>query len=166
MRTIPITQEAKRFQEIFLQMGRDRPLRDPIAQMCEKLSLTAPQVHAIMWLGHDGALPMRDLAQRVGISVQTVTGVVDRLEHHGYVQRARDEKDRRVVHVTLTRQGSTMFRRLDEQIIRNLAMGLGVLEPGERETLFKLVEKVLRGASALAAEVSSRGQPRRRPTSR
>ena len=166
MRTISITSEARRFQELFTKLARDRPLRDPVAQMCEKLSLTGPQVHAILWLGHDGPLSMREVARRVGISVQTITGVVDRLERDGYVVRVRGEEDRRVVRVSLTRAGAAMYRRLDGLIQQNMAMGLGLLEPEERETLYRLVEKVMTRALALPAAPRPKTTSRRRDLDR
>ncbi|CAH2213546.1 MarR family winged helix-turn-helix transcriptional regulator [Tepidibacter aestuarii] len=43
-----------------------------------------------------------DLAKEIGISPSTLTGVIDRLVERGYVERIRDEKDKRVVFIQLS----------------------------------------------------------------
>jgi DNA-binding HxlR family transcriptional regulator len=48
---------------------------------------------------------MRDLGRGVVISKSGLTGLVDRMEREGLVQRSGDPGDRRIVHVTLTPEG-------------------------------------------------------------
>ncbi|MEI4271552.1 MarR family transcriptional regulator [Klenkia sp. LSe6-5] len=49
----------------------------------------------------------RELAQAVQVEDQTMSRVLDRLERHGHVCRARSTTDRRRVEVSLTRAGRT-----------------------------------------------------------
>ena len=133
--------DVARMLSLIEQMGERRPLRDPIATLCESLDLTGPQTHALMRLGK-GPLPMGELALRTGISDKTLTGVIDRLERDAYLKRERDEGDRRVVRVRLTRKGSLITRRLRAHLARHIGELLEFLTAAERQDLFRLLERV------------------------
>ena len=64
-----IEAEARAIQGCLIALARRRSLRDPVAASCEELGLTAPQVHALLWLGHDGPLTMGELARRVAVTL-------------------------------------------------------------------------------------------------
>jgi DNA-binding MarR family transcriptional regulator len=66
-----------------------------------KYDITVPQWLVIRCLG-DGPQSMSDISRIVDLTNSTITGIVDRLERSGYVQRVRDEEDRRVVWVKRT----------------------------------------------------------------
>ncbi len=147
MRTVarsrrPPGPEAQRLHGLLVELMRRRSLRDPIASTCGELELSAPQVHTLLALGHDGDLAMGDLARRVAVTEKTVTGLVDRLERDGLVQRVRDAGDRRVVHATLTARGAALARRVDEEVLEQLDRLLGTLDPTDRRDLFRIVEKL------------------------
>ncbi|MEO1136207.1 MAG: MarR family transcriptional regulator [Pseudomonadota bacterium] len=72
-----------------------------------------------------GEVTTRALSQAVSLSQATVTTVLDRLERHGYIERYRSEKDRRIVHARLTEKGEaaskTMPPLMDEQFLERFA---------------------------------------------
>ncbi|NMO18982.1 MarR family transcriptional regulator [Pyxidicoccus fallax] len=144
------TPESRRLHELVIQLGRYRSLRDPLHGICEDNQLTPTQVHALMWLGNDGPTHVGLLAQRIGITKKTITGVVDRLEAMKLVERARDAEDRRAVVARLTPQGTALYDRLNHSV--NHAMGrlLDLLEPEDREALFGLLERVLKRLASRA----------------
>ena len=82
------------------------------ARHLESFGLTVPQMFVLRILGTENDLSISELSKRVGLTNSTVSGIVDRLEKEGYVQRQRDEKDRRVVYVKLTEKS----RKLKQQI--------------------------------------------------
>ena len=49
-----------------------------------------------------GPLKISDLSKEMGLSNSTVSGIVDRLEVNGHVERHRSEMDRRVVNVSVS----------------------------------------------------------------
>ena len=132
-----------RLQQLLYALGRRRSLRDPIASTCEELQFTPPQVHALLWLGQDGMLTMGELARRLGVTEKTVTGVVDRLEREGHVQRERITLDRRVVRCRLTEQGQKTYQRLDRFLHEAMLHVLGMLDGSDRKALFRILEKVV-----------------------
>ena len=72
----------------------------------EQIGLTVPQamtLHSLAAAG--GRLSAREIGRECDMLASTATGVIDRLEHHGYARRERDADDRRVVWVHLTPEG-------------------------------------------------------------
>jgi DNA-binding MarR family transcriptional regulator len=138
-----LTSEAARLQELLYALGRRRSLRDPIASTCEEFQLTPSQVHVLLWLGKDGTLAMGELARRLGVTEKTITGLVDRLERAGYLQRERIAPDRRVVRCRLTPEGQKMYEKLDQSLLEGMVQMLGMLDGTDRKALFRVVEKLV-----------------------
>lgn len=133
--------DVDRFRELLLELGRKRPLRDPLSSGIE-LELTGPQLHALMWLGHDGPLTMGELAHRLGVTEKGVTGVGDRLEEHGFCQRERDTEDRRVVRLRLTGKGEEFFELAHQRVEKKLGFLLDALTAADRDALFRILERL------------------------
>lgn len=67
--------------------------------------LTAPQLICLRELKDVGHTTPSELARAVSLSQATITGILDRLEARGMVQRARNPRDKRRVIVELTQEG-------------------------------------------------------------
>lgn len=132
---------ARALHRSMIELGRMRSLRDPIAHIIS--DLTPPQVHTIMWLGIDGSQPLNVVAQRVACTQPTFTGIVDRLERAGLVERERGVEDRRVVRVKLTEAGRTMYAQLDAQMHAQLARLLAMLDLDDRESLIRIMKTLV-----------------------
>ncbi|TCC26755.1 MarR family winged helix-turn-helix transcriptional regulator [Kribbella speibonae] len=65
-----------------------------------KVGLGASDSQFMTLLQTYGPLTPRQLAEHTGLTSGTVTGVIDRLESHGFVTRRPDPRDRRKVVVT------------------------------------------------------------------
>jgi DNA-binding MarR family transcriptional regulator len=156
MRTISTpAQDAVRLKDVLAAFGRRRSLRDPMAAACEELDLTHSQIHALLWLRLDGPLTMGEVARRLGSSLKTITGVVDRLVARRLVQRERDEHDRRVVRCKLTRLGAREADKLDEATTVAMEFVLGLIEPGDREHLIRILENLQHRMEKAAAETEA-----------
>ncbi|MCL6732816.1 MarR family winged helix-turn-helix transcriptional regulator [Streptomyces neyagawaensis] len=87
-------------------------------------------------------LPMRQLAQKLRCEPSNVTGIVDRLEARGLVERRPDPKDRRVKLAAATTEGRQVARGLRESL--NFAREpLAGLSTKERESLRDLLQRML-----------------------
>lgn len=62
-------------------------------------------------IGLSGPAAIAGIGQRLGVSPSTMTGLVDRLERQGYVERRRHPTDRRATFLMLTRKGQRAFER-------------------------------------------------------
>jgi DNA-binding MarR family transcriptional regulator len=78
----------------------------------------------------DSATP-GEIAERLGITSSTATGLIERLSEGGYIQRSHSTKDRRQVLLRLRPRGRRLmagFRRLRQSRLQQL---LGRLGPGD-----------------------------------
>lgn len=72
--------------------------------------LTITEVHTIVAVGLYEAQPMNVVAARLEITLATLTIAVNKLAAKGYMERTRDEEDRRKVRVSLTTEGRKVVR--------------------------------------------------------
>lgn len=105
-------------------------------------TLTIQQLKVLLLVRLEGPLGGHDLAERLGVSAPTVSGVVDRLTERGLVARLADPHDRRVRRVRLTAAGerlveelltagrarrTALLRRLDPVALAGLVSGMTAL---------------------------------------
>lgn len=75
------------------------------------LGLTPAQFDILATLGNTPGMSFKELGEKTLITKGTLTGVIDRLEKKGLVQRAVRIDDRRSTIVHLTQRGQTEFER-------------------------------------------------------
>jgi DNA-binding MarR family transcriptional regulator len=76
-----------------------------------EIAVTMPQAKILYLLGAVGELHMSDLVVQLGVSLSTVSGLVDRIVDQGLATRRDDPADRRQVVVALTAQGTALLDR-------------------------------------------------------
>lgn len=69
----------------------------------QHLSMT--QLHVLWLLEHHGAMTMSRLAELLDVSLSSATGLMDRMEEHGLIERVRTPDDRRLVLIRPADQG-------------------------------------------------------------
>ena len=113
------------------------------ARLLREHGLTPSQYNVLRILRGEGQpLPILEIASRTITVVPGITGLIDRLEKAGFVNRLRCEKDRRVIYVALTDQGMTALAALDEPLVALHHKLVGHLSQGELKELIRLLEKV------------------------
>lgn len=106
--------------------------------LVRRLSLDQPITPAqmsILTVLAGGSARMGALAQELGVRLPTVTGLVDRLERQGAVERGPDPDDRRVVRVAITPEGRALRASVGEVRGERLARRLAALPEEDREAL-------------------------------
>ncbi|MEV5970916.1 MarR family transcriptional regulator [Streptomyces sp. NPDC051921] len=86
--------------------------------------------------------PMRKIAEKLKCEPSNVTGIIDRLESRGLVERRPDPADRRVKVAAPTDEGRDTARRLRESL-RFAREPLGELTETERTLLRDLLKRML-----------------------
>lgn len=72
--------------------------------------LSVTEIHTIETMGMYIPRTMSEVAADLGITVGTLTTAINNLVKKGYVERKKDDKDRRVVKITLTKKGKLAYR--------------------------------------------------------
>ena len=112
-------------QVLDLQARLCRSLRSP--QEWLAVDLTMSQLKVLFLVYAWGAASMSQLAASLGVTLSTVTGIVDRLVEHGLLQREEDPHDRRFIRCQLTAQGAATVERLHQANYSQLAQVLAGL---------------------------------------
>jgi DNA-binding MarR family transcriptional regulator len=82
------------------------------------LRLSAAETNVLACLAETRAPPVRELAAATAQRPSTLTGVLDRLERRGLVERRPNRADRRSTVIVLTERGRTAARRVAEAFER------------------------------------------------
>jgi DNA-binding MarR family transcriptional regulator len=124
-----------------------------LARLLREFGVSSPTQYNILRIlrGEGKPLPILEIASRTLTVVPGITGLIDRLEQAGFVNRLRCAKDRRVIYVALTDQGTKTLADLDEPLLTLHRKLAGHLSRGDLKDLVLLLEK-LRGPWAVAGE--------------
>ncbi len=98
-----------------------------------------------LWMEPRDPLMVKEIAQELkGVSLSTLTRILDRLEQHGYIRRMLNPQDRRSFQVLPTERGNQAVERFLEQWRMVVQGVLHVLTPTEQLVLMELLNKVQR----------------------
>lgn len=111
-------------------------LRQRFTERSAEFDLSFAQAMALREL--DEPIAMRDLADRLCCDASNVTGIVDRLEARGLVERRTASDDRRVKHLVLTEAGRELNREHRKGLLVDLPL-LDDLSADERRQLAALL---------------------------
>ncbi len=127
-------------------------LRCAGSQRLVRLGISMTHFHVLTLLRHHDAMPMGRLADVLDASMSNATGIIDRMEERGLVERVRVPDDRRVVLVRPTQAGLDLVDEVE--LVKNdvLISALGRLDPAQ---LDRLAGSVADLAAAVDAELAS-----------
>lgn len=98
----------------------------PITQ---NYGLTMIQVRILLELNMNGAQSIGALGKTIGIAGGNMSAMCKKLQQLGFVTRIRDDRDERIVKVTLSGQGEDTIHEVDELLIQRYSQCLA----GENE---------------------------------
>jgi MarR family transcriptional regulator, organic hydroperoxide resistance regulator len=133
----PASQAWELIGELFQTYGRRR-----FWTIVSEFDLSPPQALALKHLRPGAPMPMSDLACRLHCDNSNVTGIVDRLEDRGLVERRSAPHDRRVKMLVVTDKGAALREQLSEALMQ-APEPLTHLSPAEQESLRDLLAKAL-----------------------
>jgi DNA-binding MarR family transcriptional regulator len=88
-----------------------RTFHQIVSRQAEKAGITAIQFYALSALREQPELGMSELAEQLHLGNSSLSGVIDRMEKAGYVERKRSSTDRRSVTLHLTEEGREVEKR-------------------------------------------------------
>lgn len=138
--TDEIRADAERLSHIILEMQRCFVLH-----LCKELApgnVSFPQFFLLAALDQKEVLTMSAIAQKMGHTTAAASGLVARLENLGYVVRASAREDRRKVLVCITEKGSSLVRRIREEMVGNLMKIMAHLSPWEQKAWLQIYGKI------------------------
>lgn len=111
-----------------------------------EIGISMSQAKVLYLLAAAGEVHMSQLVHLLGVSLSTVSGLVDRLVDQGLAARRDDPADRRQVVVTATPAAEALIERFREFNRHELLVLLARLSPDELDTIARAIE-LLAGAA-------------------
>lgn len=127
-----------------LQARLYRQLR-PAREWLE-VDLTMPQFKVLLLLNSLETASMSQLAASLGVTLPTVTGIVDRLVERGLLVREESPHDRRVVVCRLTARGQQMAGRMQAANRSRMAQMVSTLDSAQLRTVIAAFDLLLTAA--------------------
>ncbi|HEY7024258.1 MAG TPA: MarR family transcriptional regulator [Candidatus Limnocylindrales bacterium] len=100
-------------------------------------ALSLVHLNLLMLLRFNGPLTMSRLAELLDVSVASATGIVDRMEKKGVIERRRSDEDRRVVQVYVTEKGEQVFTQMQAERQSNMMKMLSNITESDLRALLK-----------------------------
>jgi DNA-binding MarR family transcriptional regulator len=100
-----------------------------------RYDLSLVHLNVLTDLETEGPLSMKRLAEVMDVSDASATGIVDRMEKRGLVERRHDTADRRVVLVHPTEAGAGVFSEMADHRRQMLSQVFAELTPAEMAAL-------------------------------
>lgn len=100
------------------------------------------QYFLLTYLDQKEVLTMSAIAKKMRHTTAAASGLVARLETSGYVVRSVAPEDRRKVLVCITPKGSTLVRRIREEMVGNLLKIMEQLTPDEQRNWLHIYSKI------------------------
>jgi MarR family transcriptional regulator, organic hydroperoxide resistance regulator len=110
--------------------------------VASEFELSPPQVRALGMLDPERPVPMSELADALHCDNSNVTGIVDRLEDRGLVERRSATHDRRVKMLAVTDRGAELRERLAQRLDEAPAP-LARLSPEDQRALRDIMRRAL-----------------------
>jgi DNA-binding MarR family transcriptional regulator len=136
-RDTAITEIMQSLRRIF------KAIQDYSYDVSDKFGTTGPQLWALKTTSQNESLSLGELGRRMYLHPSTITGLIDRLEKKGLVERDRDQTDRRVIKLRLTSKGKGLVKRAPNPIQGKMIYGLRRLKRKELNSIHHSVQKLV-----------------------
>ena len=166
MRTIPApgsTPAGAKVQDPYAPIiadfrGAMTMLKCASSQRALRVGISMAQLHILFTLQRNGDMTMSRLAEDLDVSLSSATGLIDRIEERGFVERTRVPEDRRMVVIRVTPAGHRMLGEVDalsDDLLRTVLERLDDRQlPGVAEAV-----QVLRASLAATIDGPPDGHP-------
>ena len=129
------------------------PSRHLAVMQCD---LTMQQLKALIFVSRNDGATSGQIANRLGVGLSTITGIVDRLGEQALVTRHEDPRDRRITRVVPTQNGRKMVEEMFEirdEILRTI---LAELDPEQLATVESAFSYLSEAVNRLNSQATAR----------
>jgi len=144
-----VTREVEAFNEAWENLFRATRRRRARHEAVDDGPVTIPQYLLLEPLLGGDALAVRELADQAGVQSPTATRMLDGLEQAGFVTRSPSPRDRRMVDVRLTADGTRVVRARRRQIEDWRRRLYEALPEGERADAARLLRRITEALEGL-----------------
>jgi DNA-binding MarR family transcriptional regulator len=137
--------------ELERQVGRIIGQHAPSVWIDSGLTLT--QLKSLFLIANKGSTNFRKLAETLRVTPSNVTGIVDRLEEQGLVNRTQNPEDRRETTLQATDKGKALVFSLREAGINHMTQILSLLSLEELSSLAQGLLAFIKAANSYGEQI-------------
>lgn len=104
--------------------------------------LSGPQFDVLATLHREEGIMQQELAARLLVTKGNVTGVVNRMEALGWIERRPDPDDRRTNRLYLAEQGKVLFAKVNPKHDALVYEVMAEFQPGEVQAFRRLLQRL------------------------
>jgi DNA-binding MarR family transcriptional regulator len=130
----------------------DHALQRRSKQMRATLGVTGPQRFVIRIVGRFPGIPAGKLAEILHVHPSTLTGILERLERRGWIQRRSDPRDRRRSLLGLTAKGRRLDVDLEGTVEAAVRAVLSAIPPRKKQATAEVLRRLAGSLEGAAAE--------------
>ena len=107
------------------------------------LDYSKNEVFALLYVYRKGSANMTEIADYLGVPLNTATGIIGRLEKRGVIKRERDVVDKRVVTILICEKGKEFLASQIQELEHYYQLFMDVVTEEEKLVLFRIAAKLL-----------------------
>ncbi|MEH7120767.1 MarR family transcriptional regulator [Neobacillus vireti] len=104
--------------------------------------LTNDQHYILRYISQTKECTSSELADAFEVNKSAITAIITRMTDRGLIERTRDQSDRRVVYLTLTEEGHTLYQSCQEKIEQLVQSIITKFEEKEIKNFIETYEKL------------------------
>jgi DNA-binding MarR family transcriptional regulator len=131
---------AEQLSQVFFELLMRHKLH--FSEEVAALGISPIQARTLLCISPEQPRTMSEVAQELGCGPSNITGVIDKLEARGLVERRMREGDRRARTLAMTRKGFALRKRLADRMARPAPWMLA-LPPDDQERLVQILRRAL-----------------------
>lgn len=108
----------------------------------ELYNLTIGQLEILHFIKSKKQVPMKDVADFLGITPPSATSLINNLVLSDLLERSFDENDRRIILLSLTKRGNEIFEKAQKERLRIFECMLSNLSEEEKDILLGILKKI------------------------
>jgi DNA-binding MarR family transcriptional regulator len=112
-------------------------------RMVGELELSLSQLKLLMVLSRFGEQPLKDLAEKLSLSLPAASRAVDGLHRRDMVVRREDDEDRRQKRIAITDTGEAIVERLSAARLAGIETFIATLTTDEQENLARALAPIV-----------------------
>lgn len=131
---------AQQLSQVFFELVMRQRLQ--FNEEVAALGISPIQARTLLCIDAGQPRTMSEVAQALGCGPSNITGVIDKLEARGLVERRMRAGDRRARTLAMTRKGLSLRKRLADRLAEPAPWMLAI-SPGDQERLVEILRRAL-----------------------
>ncbi len=126
----------------FLMFRTARGMKKILDARLSEFNVTSSQASVLNTLFSSDGISLSDIGKSVHLDKPAITGLADRMEKDGLVERRRTSSDRRIIQLFLTEKGRNLYNTIETIIIEVDQQLVKGIVTQEIETLHEMLQSI------------------------